>query len=154
MKNKTSITKPGLGSKSGSRLPILLAFAGVVLIAGVISFIGYFFSVQNVEAQALRDRSKYKATRPIVVDPNTGERRMPSNKEINDLVDSLQVLTKRPAGGLKSASLQNDATAIDLDGGFNGVMLARPTAAGTFETRCVFTFEEGIEFMGLVEDKS
>jgi len=33
-------------------------------------------------------------------------------------------------------------------------MLARPADDGTFETRCVFTFEEGAEFLGLVEDDS
>jgi hypothetical protein len=29
-------------------------------------------------------------------------------------------------------------------------MLARPRADGSIETRCVFTFEEGAEFLGLV----
>jgi hypothetical protein len=31
-------------------------------------------------------------------------------------------------------------------------MLARPRADGSFDTRCVFTFEEGAEFLGLVAD--
>jgi hypothetical protein len=31
-------------------------------------------------------------------------------------------------------------------------MLARPGDGGTFETRCVFTFDEGASFLGLVED--
>jgi len=33
-------------------------------------------------------------------------------------------------------------------------MLARPNADGTWETKCVFTLEEGAEFLGLVEDDS
>jgi hypothetical protein len=37
-----------------------------------------------------------------------------------------------------------------LDKAFGGVVLARPKADGSFETRCVFTFEEGAEFLGLV----
>jgi len=31
-------------------------------------------------------------------------------------------------------------------------MLARPNEDGTWETRCVFTVEEGAAFLGLVED--
>jgi hypothetical protein len=31
------------------------------------------------------------------------------------------------------------------------VMLARPNADGTWETRCVFTMDEGLRFLGLVE---
>ena len=41
---------------------------------------------------------------------------------------------------------------LDLAGGFAGVLLARPTGDGKWETRCVFTVEEGAEFLGLVED--
>ena len=33
-----------------------------------------------------------------------------------------------------------------------GVLLARPGENGAWETRCVFTVEEGAEFLGLVED--
>jgi hypothetical protein len=40
---------------------------------------------------------------------------------------------------------------VDLGGGFGGVMLARPAADGSWETLCVFTFEEGAAFLGLVE---
>jgi hypothetical protein len=43
---------------------------------------------------------------------------------------------------------------MDLDGGFNGVVLARPNGDGTWETKCVFTLEEGAEFLGIVEDDS
>jgi len=43
---------------------------------------------------------------------------------------------------------------VDLNGGYNGVLLGRPGNDGSFETMCVFTFEEGAEFLGLVEDTS
>ena len=33
-----------------------------------------------------------------------------------------------------------------------GIVLARPNEDGTWETRCVFTLEEGAAFLGLVED--
>jgi hypothetical protein len=41
-----------------------------------------------------------------------------------------------------------------LGGGFAGVMLARPRTDGTYETRCVFSFEEGAEFLGLVAENT
>ena len=41
---------------------------------------------------------------------------------------------------------------MDLAGGFAGVLLARPNDDGTWETRCVFTVEEGAAFLGFVEE--
>ena len=41
---------------------------------------------------------------------------------------------------------------MSLDGSLQGVILARPNADGSYETKCVFTFEEGAEFLGLVAD--
>ena len=34
------------------------------------------------------------------------------------------------------------------------MLLARPADDGSWETLCVFTFDEGAEFLGLVEDIS
>jgi len=96
---------------------------------------------------------RYKATSPIVVDRQTGRLRMPTREETDELVQTLSTLAKRPEG-LPQTSAASGAVAIDLDGGFGGVMLARPNGDGTFETKCVFTFEEGAEFLGLVEDNS
>jgi len=44
------------------------------------------------------------------------------------------------------------AVTVDLEGGFGGVLLARPGEDGVWETRCVFTIEEGADFLGLVVD--
>ncbi|HEY7546716.1 MAG TPA: hypothetical protein VID27_17625, partial [Blastocatellia bacterium] len=99
-------------------------------------------------------QKRFKATRPVVVDQQTGEMRMPTKQEIDEMVENLAVLAKRPTEGLQQSSLASGGIAVDLDGGFGGVMLARPNDDGTWETKCVFTFEEGIAFLGLVEDKS
>lgn len=99
-----------------------------------------------------RGHNRYRATRAIVVDPATQRRRMPTVEELGQLVDTLSTLTKRPTEGLSEATLPNRAVAVDLDGGFGGVMLARANEDGTLETKCVFTFEEGAEFLGLVID--
>ena len=63
-------------------------------------------------------------------------------------------MTKRSDENLPSVSLTNGGVGLDLDGGFGGTILARPTADGTMETRCVFTIEEATEFLGLVIDNS
>lgn len=97
---------------------------------------------------------KYIATRNTVVDRETGRLRKPTDQEVEELVLSLTELTKRSDENLNSYTLPGGGDVIDVDGGFAGVMLARPTADGTMETRCVFTFEEAAEFLGLVEDNS
>jgi hypothetical protein len=79
---------------------------------------------------------------------------MPTKKEVDDVVENLATLAKRPTEGLPQASAANGGVAVDLDGGFNGIMLARPNADGTWETKCVFTFEEGVEFLGIVEENT
>jgi hypothetical protein len=99
-------------------------------------------------------KKRYKATRPLVVDRQTGELRIPTRQEIDDALESLATLSKHPSEGLQQTSVANGGVAVDLDGGFGGVMLARPNADGTWETKCVFTFDEGVEFLGFVEDKS
>jgi hypothetical protein len=96
---------------------------------------------------------KFKATRAIVVDKQTGQRRMPSQEEIDEIVGNLSQLANRPEN-LPETTGTGGAVVADLEGGFGGVMLARPSEDGNWETRCVFTFEEGTEFLGLIEDNS
>ena len=61
-------------------------------------------------------------------------------------------LVPRPVEEAQERTVSSGAIAVSLDGG--GVVLARPNGDGTFETRCVFTFEEGADFLGLVEAES
>jgi hypothetical protein len=98
-----------------------------------------------------RNQKRYIATKKIVVDKQTGQLRMPTAEETDKLVDDLSELAKRPED-LPQTSASGTGVSIDLQGGYGGVMLARPNSDGTFETRCVFTFEEGAEFLGLVEE--
>lgn len=96
-------------------------------------------------------QKKYRATRPVVADSQTGQARMPTDAEVEQLVATLSTLTNRPSAGLPEAAGAGGAVTVDLESGFAGVMLARLNEDGTYETRCVFTLEEGAEFMGLVE---
>jgi hypothetical protein len=98
-------------------------------------------------------QTKYKATREFVIDKQTGQRRMPTQEEVDEVVANLAQLANRPEN-LPSTAGSGGGEVVDLAGGYNGVLLGRPADDGGFETRCVFTFEEGAEFLGLVEDTS
>jgi hypothetical protein len=100
------------------------------------------------EGRPAAAQKKYRATRPIAADPQ-GRQRMPTEVEVEEMVASLSTLTRRPESLPVVAGAGGES--VDLDGGFAGVMLARLNDDGTYETRCVFTFDEGAEFLGLVE---
>lgn len=101
-----------------------------------------------------RRNKKYVATRPIKVDQQTGTLRLPTAEETQELVDSLVEMTNRSTDGLQVKTLGNGTKAVDIDGRFQSVMLARPNEDGMWEMRCVTTFEEATEFLGIVEDKT
>ena len=162
MKKSRYVKKPAEFKKSSAHL----SRAALVILLGVISAIsvvvislavagssnGVAASMNPAHAQV--NKKRYKATRPLVVDQQTGQLRMPTKQEINESLQNLATLAKRESEGLQQSSVASGGVVVDLDGGFGGVMLARPNADGSWETRCVFTFEEGVEFLGLVEDKS
>lgn len=106
---------------------------------------------QSPPAQAAKGKS-YKATRAFVVDKETGKARMPTQQEVDDVVANLSALGQRPTESLQQVSDASGAVGVALDGGFGGIFLARPNDDGTWETKCVFTLEEGTEFLGIVVD--
>jgi hypothetical protein len=115
------------------------------LLLGVLSGAG-------MSAQGQSKAKKYKGTRAIVVDSTSGELRLPTQQEVDKAVQGLSSLVPQPVEDAQQKALPNGAVAVTHDG--SGVVLARPRGDGTFETRCVFTFEEGADFLGIVEDES
>ena len=102
-------------------------------------------------AEAAVKGVEYTATRAIAVDSATGKFRKPNAAETAKLVADLKALTRQPqAVAMTSTARNTGGVTAKLDKAFGGVMLARPRADGSYETRCVFTFEEGAEFLGLV----
>jgi hypothetical protein len=101
-----------------------------------------------------RRSKKYIATLQITVDQQTGALRVPTEQETQELVDRLSVLTNRSTEGLQATALSSGAVAVNLEGRFESVMLVRPNADGTSEVRCVTSFDEAADFLGLIEDKS
>ena len=96
---------------------------------------------------------KFKATRPYVVDKQTGVVRMPTQSEVDTVVATLTTLGQQPEGSLSSQATDTGGVKLDFGSGFAGILLARPNEDGTWETRCVFTVEEGAAFLGLVEEE-
>lgn len=130
----------------GIKLAIVLGL--IAAVSAVVFLTGTKSSNASPAAQ-----KRYKATREIVVDKQTGQRRMPTQAEVDEVVANLSQLANRPEN-LPETPGAADSVVVDLAGGYGGVMLARPTTDGNWETQCVFTFEEGADFLGLVEDIS
>lgn len=121
----------------------------IVAIATVLAFL----VPQASSAQGQGRNKKYIGTREIIVDMQSGQLRKPTAEETQQLVETLSTLANQSAENLNTI-VANGAVAIDLDGRFGSVVLARPNPDGTLELKCVTTFEEGAEFLGLVEDVS
>jgi len=124
------------------------------LLAAALSLVLVFAWSQASAQDNQRRNKKYVATRAIKVDQQTGTVRLPTPQETQDLVDSLIEMTNRSTDGLQVTTLANGIKAVNIDGRFQSVMLARPSEDGTWEMKCVATFEEATEFLGLVEDKT
>ncbi len=121
---------------------VLVAFSGA----------GHGVSAQDSAAGTRVTQKKYKATRPLAVDRETRRLRMPTSSEIDETVAHLLRMTNRPSEMPQQASPDTGTVTVELEGGFAGVLLARPIEDGTWETKCVFSFEEGMDFLGLVPD--
>jgi hypothetical protein len=162
MNNLRLEKEPSNVKKNNKRFSKLTSFIILgTLVAALIGIGTLAFSessttvVASQQAQPTpRGDKNYKATKNIIADSETGRLRKPNETELKDLVDTLKIMTKRPDENLKSDLLSNGGEVVDVEDGYAGVMLARPNADGTSETRCVFTFEEAAAFLGLEEDNS
>ena len=133
-------------------IPSALVIAtGIFILMGMES-VGFSGSAPKPNPISVQQAKKYKATKEITVDKQTGQRRLPTAEETLVLVDTLARMTNNSTAGLKETTLPNGAKAIDLQGRFAGVTLARPNADGAMETKCVYSFADAADFLGLVED--
>jgi len=133
-----------------SSLKAVLALAAIAI--GVLAGTGGLSAAGGAEQQG--KAKHYKATRAFVVDKASGAVRMPTQQEVDEVVANLTALGQKPDDSLAQTTQPSGAVSLDLDGGFSGIILARPNSEGGWETRCVFTLEEGIAFLGIVEDES
>ena len=133
-----------------SRLAILAAAVAALVLAIVTMTAGTAVSAQSAQGKA----KKFKATRAFVVDKQSGEVRLPTQEEVDQVVQELTTYAQKPAESVTPTTLADGTQQIDFGTNAGGIVLARPNGDGTFETRCVFTLEEGAAFLGLVEDTS
>ena len=144
-----SRSRPGRTKQSATRRRLGI-LAGVLAAASILAAL----TAGSTPLAAQYKQKKYKATRAIVVDKETGAVRMPTQEEVNEVVANLTALGQRSSDTLQQTTSPAGGVGLDLDGAFNGVVLARPNEDGTWETKCVFTLEEGAEFLCIVEDAS
>jgi hypothetical protein len=93
---------------------------------------------------------KFKPTREVVRDQQTGSRRLPTIEEVDAIVLRLAAIASAP-DSLVETTTPNGTVAARLPRGSNGIVLARLADDGRWETRCVFSLDEGAEFLGLIE---
>jgi hypothetical protein len=91
---------------------------------------------------------KFKPTRAIVVDKQTGNRRLPTQEEVDAIVARLAALAPQTLPETTSA---NGTVRIALPRRSGDMILARPAENGAWETQCVNGLHEGAAFLGLVE---
>jgi hypothetical protein len=103
-------------------------------------------AAQPPSGQAPGQARKYRATSAIVVDQQTGQRRFPTEREVDDLVATLSRLSAQVSRPVASSS----GRSVALDSGYEGIILGRANEDGAVETRCVYSFDEGVAFLGLV----
>lgn len=147
---KAKHIRPSSGGRP-SMAVYLIVFAIMFVVAGIFVFTDSSGTARTVSAQSDKPQKKYRGSRAIVKDKTSGEVRLPTTEEVDQMVGSLASLTKQPEG-LPETAGRGGSVGIDLEGGFGGTIIARALPDGSFEMRCVFTFEEGAEFLGLVED--
>jgi hypothetical protein len=136
----------GSPKAKNSRRPIAIA-AVLTGLALAVAFGALGFSPKSSTAQA----KKYKATKEIVRDNATGELRLPTPAETDAMVAQISQLANRSTEGLKETPLAN-GVATDLQGRFQGVVLGRANPNGGTDVKCVFSIEEGADFLGLVQE--
>ncbi len=145
MRSRPKIPANKSKSIKSKRAKMVMLVAIAVLAAGVVVGI----ALPNKSTQAAP--KKYKATKEIILDPATGTRRKPTQDETDAMVRQIESLANRSTDGLTTTYTANGAK-MDLQGRFGGVVLGRASADGGTEVRCVFTFEEAADFLGLEED--
>jgi hypothetical protein len=97
----------------------------------------------------VEETQSWVGDREITSDKATGAVRKPTRDEAKALAASLRALLDRSPEGVQPVSRADGIRQVNLAGRFGSVVLARPAADGTMETRCVFTFEEATAFLGL-----
>jgi hypothetical protein len=127
---------------------------GLVVLTVLFAIVGGMLAISRSASQARSgqpQQKRYIATRDVVVDQTTGQRRKPTAEEIEALVAQVSALTNRSSDGLTVTLRPDGSQMVNLEDRFNGVALARANDDGSTDVRCVMSMEEAAEFLGLQE---
>ena len=127
-----------------------MTIARFAIIAAFALAVSTLASPAALAQQRQGNGKKYVATRDITIDKQTGQLRKPTAEETDALVAQLAAMTNQSAEGLQQTAGTNGVF-VDFQERFQSTVLARPNSDGSSELRCVTTFEEAAEFLGLVE---
>lgn len=133
----------------------LALFAVVVLLVGLWVALTHASGQGRLKSPRPAPQSQsgktYVATREITVDKQTGKVRKPTAEETQELVASLSSMLNHSTEGLTGRTLPDGTRQVTLEGRFAPVAIARPRADGSMEVRCVTSFGEAADFLGLAE---
>jgi hypothetical protein len=143
----------------GRRRPsrALVPLAAVILLVGlwvVLTHASGSGRAKTPTQAAPQAQKTYVPTREITVDKQTGKARKPTAEETQQLVASLSSMLSKSTDGLTAKTLADGTRQVTLEGRFAPVAIARPRADGSMEVRCVTSFDEAADFLGLVESGS
>jgi hypothetical protein len=138
---------------SGTRQRTKGRFAPVgIFVAFVVLGAALLATIALPRSSSEASQKKYKATKEIILDKDTGTLRKPTQEETDAMVNQISVLTNRSSEGLTVNQSPNGMKSVNLEGRSNSVTLGRANADGTTEIRCVFSIEEAAAFLGLEEE--
>ena len=125
------------------------AYAGAKMISGSprAEKVNAANASRRIAAQSA-SREKWTGTKAIIFDAETKSLRKPTAVEVAQMVQSLRQLTSRPAR-ISPRIVTNGVQQGDINGAFAQVLVARARPDGSVETKCVQTFDEAAEFLGL-----
>jgi cytoskeletal protein RodZ len=141
------VTKAKKRSAKRFRIGLLVSAVLLALLGGTL-----ILSRDTSQASTQRQQKRYIATREVIADETTGQRRKPTAEEIETIVAQVTALTNRSTEGLTPTSRPDGSTMVNLENRFSNVTLGRVNEDGTIEVRCVTSMEEAAEFLGLVEE--
>jgi len=128
---------------------LVIAGAALFTLVGM-EKVGSSRAVRQVPPEPTQAK-RYKATKPIFIDRQTGQLRLPTEQETQELVTTLAAKLNTSTKGLQSRQLANGAQVMELAGRFGSLALTRTDADGSTESRCVSSFAEAAAFLGLEE---
>src|SRR5262245_49923804 len=101
-------------SAHSSRAAMLILFGVIAAISAIVLVPWGARSSGRATAASnpARDQKRFRATRPVVVDQQTGRMRMPDQQELDEMVENLATLAKRPTEGLQQSSVEGGAIAV------------------------------------------